>query len=167
MQELDDSLAAARAAVEAMIQTVPHTEPQWAAPSAPGRWSPSQIVEHVALALEASADEIAGRPSRFPNLPRPVRFLARTIFFNRVLRTGSFPKGKTNPAMNPAAGPPTSAAGVARLEAAWGCLSAACTTAAPQNHQVISTIFGRVGLVDYVRFQAQHGALANVPEMAQ
>jgi hypothetical protein len=156
MQDLDDSLAEARAAVDAMIQTVSHAATQWAAPPAPGRWSPSQVVEHVALALEASADDIAGRPSRFPNLPRPIRFLARTFFFDRVLRTGAFPKGKTNPAMNPASGPPTPAAGVARLEAAWECLSATCVTAAAQNHQMTSTIFGRVGLVDYIRFQTQH-----------
>jgi hypothetical protein len=156
MQGLDDSLAEARAAVEAMIQTVHATATQWAAPPAPGRWSPSQIVEHVALALEASADEIAGRPSRFPDLPRPIRFLARTFFFDRVLRTGAFPKGKTNPAMNPASGPPTPAAGVARLEAAWEQLSGTCTTAAAQNLQMTSTIFGRVGLVDYIRFQTQH-----------
>ena len=156
MQDLDDSLAAARAAVEAMIQTVSHTATQWAAPLAPGRWSPSQVVEHVALALEASADEIAGRPSRFPNLPRPIRFLARTFLFDRVLRTGVFPKGRTNPAMNPASGPPSAAAGVARLEAAWERLSATCTTASAQDHQLTSTIFGRVGLVDYIRFQTQH-----------
>jgi hypothetical protein len=156
MQDLDDSLAAARAAVEAMIQTVSHAATQWAAPPAPGRWSPAQVVEHVALALEASADDIAGRPSRFPNLPRPIRFLARTFFFDRVLRTGAFPKGKTNPAMNPASGPPTPAAGVARLEAAWERLSATCATAAAQNHQMTSTLFGRVRLVDYIRFQTQH-----------
>jgi len=58
--------------------------------------------------------------------------------------------------MNPASGPPTPAAGVARLEPAWERLSATCTTAAAQNHQMTSTIFGRVGLVDYIRFQAQH-----------
>jgi hypothetical protein len=142
--------------VEAMIQTAPRTATQWATSPAPGTWSPSQLVEHVALALEASADDIAGRPSRFPNLPRPIRFLARKFLFDRVLRTGAFPKARTNSALNPASGPPTPAAGAARLEAAWGRLSATCATAAARDHQMTSTIFGRVGLVDYIRFQTQH-----------
>ena len=37
------------------------------APRAPGKWSPSQIIEHVARSLEESANMAAGRPSKFPS----------------------------------------------------------------------------------------------------
>jgi hypothetical protein len=154
MPELDDRLAAIRDAVEEMIQTSSASSATWSTPRAPGKWSPSLVVEHVARALEASADDIAGRPSRLPNLPRPLRVLARTMLFDRVVRGRAFPRAKTNPAMNPLTGPATPDEAVARLEEAWRALSAAC--AAAPSHEVTSTVFGRVRLVDYVRFQECH-----------
>jgi len=42
----------------------------------------------------------------------------------------------------------------ARLDAAWRTLSAAC--AAAPSDEVTSMVFGRVRLVDYVRFQEYH-----------
>ena len=117
MADVNMALAASRDAIEQMIQTGERCGPAWAAPRAPGKWSPSQIVEHVARSLEESANMAAGRPSKFPTLPAVVHPIVRGLLFKRVLRKGAFPKAKTNKAMNPASGAATVAEGRVRLEA--------------------------------------------------
>ena len=154
MSELDDAMAGTRAAVDEIIHTAATSPATWTRPRAPGKWSPSQVVEHVARALEASADDIAGRPSNLPNLPRPLRFVARSFLFNRVVRGKPFPRARTNRAMDPAAGPATPADGADRLEAAWAALAAAC--AAAPSAEMTSKTFGPVRLPDYLRFQESH-----------
>src|SRR5437899_729825 len=89
----------------------------WTSPRAPGKWSPSQIVEHVARSLEESANMAAGRPSKFPRLPGVLHPIVRGLLFKRVLRRAAFPKARTNKAMDPASGPATSAEGRTRVEA--------------------------------------------------
>src|SRR4030095_14187030 len=77
-------------------------------PRAPGKWSPSQIVEHVAGGLEEGANVVSGAPS-IPMPPAFLRPLAR-LFFNRILKKGVFPKGfKAHKALNPTSGPATPA----------------------------------------------------------
>src|SRR5947207_10843664 len=118
MADIARALAASKAAVDEMIVVVERTGPSWADPRAPGKWSPSQIVEHVARSLEESANVAAGRPSKFPKLPGLLHPVLRGVVFNRVIRKGTFPSGRTSKAMNPTSGPATPADGRARLEAA-------------------------------------------------
>jgi len=113
-------------------------------------------VEHVARALEESANVAAGRPSKFPNLPAILHPVLRGLVFKRVLKNSAFPKGKTNKAMNPASGPPTPMEGRARLEAAHQKFDKACRELASRDAVIRSTIFGRVGVGDYVRFMELH-----------
>jgi hypothetical protein len=63
MAEIGTALAASRDAIEQLIIAGERTGAAWAAPRASGKWSPSQIVEHVARSLEESANMAAGRPS--------------------------------------------------------------------------------------------------------
>jgi hypothetical protein len=156
MNELAESLRTTRAAVDDMVRTAHEAAARWSTPRAPGKWTPAQVVEHVARALEASAADIAGQPTRFPTLPRPVRVLVRTLFFRRVLRTGTFPRARTNPAMNPPSGPATPAEGALRLHAAWRTLEQAATRCAERSDEITSVMFGRVRLADYVAFQGHH-----------
>src|SRR5262247_3683430 len=104
MADLDSALAASREAVEHLIVSGERTGPAWVVARAPGKWSPSQIVEHVARSLEESANMAAGRPSKFPRLPAVAHPVVRGLLFKRVLRKAAFPKAKTNKAMDPAAG---------------------------------------------------------------
>ena len=60
---------------------------------APGKWSPSQVVEHVGLVLEESANVVSGTPSKFPTLPAFVRPMVRRLLFNRVLKKRGIPPG--------------------------------------------------------------------------
>ena len=102
MANINTALAASKDAIEQVIEAGERTGPAWTAPRAPGKWSPSQIVEHLARSLEESANMAAGRPSKFPKLPAVVHPVVRGLLFKRVLRRAAFPKARTNKAMNPA-----------------------------------------------------------------
>ena len=55
MSDLDLSLAGVHAAVAEFLATGDAAEATWTMPRAPGKWSPSQVVEHVARIMEESA----------------------------------------------------------------------------------------------------------------
>ena len=55
MADINTALAASKDALEQLIVTCERRASAWAAARAPGKWSPSQIVEHVARSLEESA----------------------------------------------------------------------------------------------------------------
>jgi hypothetical protein len=128
----------------------------WTAPRAPGKWSPSQIVEHVARSIEESANVASGRPSKFPNFPAPLRPVIRGLLFRRVLKKAAFPKAKTNKAMDPARGPATPSEGRDRLLAAHKQFEDACRQLASRGEPMRTTTFGVVGVEDYVRFMEIH-----------
>ena len=156
MTEIDIALAASKQAIDQLIASGERCGAAWAAPRATGKWSPSQIVEHVARSLEESARMAVGRPSKFPTLPAVVHPVVRILLFKRVLRQGAFPRAKTNKAMNPESGPPTAAEGRVRLEAAHDAFAATCRQLASHDGRMRTTIFGVVFLVDYVRFMELH-----------
>jgi len=140
--DIESALAASRTAADQLIANASSSGRAWDAPCAPGKWSPSQIVEHVTRSYEASVNVAAGQPSAFPNMPALVHPLLR-IVFRRILRRGVFPKGRTTKAMNPAAGVATSAEGRTRTVAAGR---------APIN----TPMFGAVAVEDFVRFMELH-----------
>ncbi len=156
MADINAALAASKDAVEQLIAKGERCGPAWTVPCAPGKWSPSQIVEHVARSLEESAHMAAGRASKFPRLPAVVQPLARALLFKRVLRKGAFPKTKTTQAMNPRRGPATAAEGRVRLETAHQKFDEACRQVASQGGRMRTTIFGSVAIEDYVRFMELH-----------
>src|SRR2546426_12135860 len=109
MADINAVLGAGKEAIDQLIVAGERTGAAWTASRAPGKWSPSQIVEHVARALEESANVAAGRPSKFPKLPAVLHPVVRALLFKRVLKKAAFPKAKTNKALEPASGPATPA----------------------------------------------------------
>jgi hypothetical protein len=91
MADVNDVLAANRAAFMDLLAAAERSAATWTTPRAPGKWSPSQVVEHVARGLEESVNVVSGTPS-IPMPPAFLRPLAR-LFFNRILKKGVFPKG--------------------------------------------------------------------------
>ena len=156
MADVNAALTASKEAVDQLIAAGEGTGPAWTTPRAPGKWSPSQIVEHVARALEESAHVAAGRASKFPKIPAVLHPVVRGLLFKRVLRKAGFPKAKTNKAMDPATGPPTPAEGRARLETAHKQFDEACRQLAASGGSMRTTTFGVVGVEDYVRFMEIH-----------
>ena len=156
MPDINVAPAASKEAIDQLIVAGERTGPAWTAPRAPGKWSPSQIVEHVARSLEESANMAAGRPSKFPRLPAVIHPVVRGLLFKRVLRKAAFPKAKTNKAMDPASGPATPGEGRVRLETAHQKFAEACRQTASHGERVRTTIFGAVPVEDYVRFMELH-----------
>ena len=156
MADLSSILAAHRAAADDLLVTASRAGMSWSDARAAGKWSPAQIVEHVARSLEESANVVAGAPSKFPTFPAFVRPIVRGVFFNRVLRNGAFPKARTTKAFDPATGPTTPAEGRQRLDGALAKFDQACRTRAASGQQVSSTLFGQVSVTDFARFLEVH-----------
>jgi hypothetical protein len=126
MADVNDALAANRAAVVDLVAAAERSAATWTTPRAPGKWSPSQVVEHVAGGLDEAANIVAGAPS-LPMPPAFLRPLLRLLFFNRILKKGVFPKGfKAHTAMNPASGPATPAQARVRVEGALARFDQEC-----------------------------------------
>jgi hypothetical protein len=156
MDTLNRELHEMRTAAGDLLEACQRAGSVWSAPRAPGKWSPAQVVEHVARALDESSNTLDGLPTKFPTFPTVVRTIARTVFFNRVLKNSRFPNARTTKPMNPAFGPADVAAGRARLDAAVDRFDAACRRRLATDPMMSSTLFGRVPVADYARFQMLH-----------
>ena len=156
LSDLQSSLTVARVAVDEMIATAAACAVAWAVPAAPKKWSPAQVTEHVARSLEEAAVDLTGLRSKMPNLPWPLRFVARKLLFERVLARGVFPRAKTNKAMDPETGPESPSAASLRLVAAWRTFAEACRVRSADSSFAASRTFGAVPLADVVRFQEIH-----------
>jgi hypothetical protein len=154
MPDTANDLVGLHSAVEDFLNALDDCADVWAVPVRPGKWSPSQILEHVARSLEESGKDMLGQRSKLPQLPAPLRFLARHLGFNRVLKKEAIPAGaKANRALNPLEGPPTPSAGQDRLRSAWHEFEQAWGR---MDGPARSRLFGTVPASDYVRFQEIH-----------
>ncbi len=97
MADIDTAFAANRDAVEQLIRAGEQSGAAWIAPRAPGKWSPSQILEQIVRALEEFLNMATGPPSKVPMPLAVVRPSVRLRFFKRVLRKAAFPKGYKAP----------------------------------------------------------------------
>ena len=159
MADIDTALAASRDAVEQMIRAGEQSAAAWNTPRAPGKWSPSQVVEHIASGLDEAANVAAGRPTIPMPIPAVVQMMIRPIagfFFRRALRTATFPTGyKSHKAFNRASGPATPDEGRIRLETAHQKYDEACRRIAAVGRPM-KTPFGSVPIEDLVRWTERH-----------
>jgi hypothetical protein len=159
MPDLDSILAANRAAVEDLLTVAEHTGHAWTTPRAPGKWSPAEVAEHVARSLEEAANVVSSRPSKLPTLPGFVRPVVGYLL-RRIVKSGKFPKAKTNRAMNPTGSGPAVPASPAdartRLYAALAAFERDCRARVASGRPVESPAFGVVSVEDYARFTELH-----------
>ena len=156
MPDIDRPLAGVGAAVAELVAAAERVGVAWAKPRAPGKWSPSQVVEHVARIMEESANVASGKPSKFPTIPFLLRPIVRVLVFKRTLWRNAFPKMKASDAFVPVAGSATPADGRDRLQGALTLFDKACRARAASGQEVASTIFGAVPVADFARFQELH-----------
>ena len=156
MPDIDRPLAGLGAAVAELIAAAERVGVAWTKPRAPGKWSPSQVVEHVARIMEESANVASGNPSKFPTIPFFLRPIVRFLVFKRTLWRNAFPKMKASDAFVPVAGSATPADGRVRLQGALTRFEQACRARAASGQDVASTIFGAVPVADFARFQELH-----------
>jgi hypothetical protein len=153
--DLQSALHTHREAVNAFLAaagTVPSA--QWAKPRAPGKWSPGQVTEHVALAYEVNRGVLHGT-ARTAAAPRLLRPLIRRFLLNPVLRRGGFFPGSKSPKVfRPGASPAPPDELLARLQAATTSFEKDATAAAAPT--IDHPFFGRLPLVDFVRLQEIH-----------
>ena len=155
MADINDVLADNRAAVLDLAAAAGRSAATWTTPRAPGKWSPSQVVEHVVRGLEEAANVVSGTPS-IPMPPAFLRLLAR-LFFYWILKKGAFPNGfKAHKAMNPTTGPATPAEARVRLEGALARFDQECRRWVASGQHNVCTGFGTVSVEDFVRFNAIH-----------
>jgi len=158
MHDLQSTINDNRQAVAAFLTSagaVPQSA--WTRPRAPGKWSPGQVAEHVAIAYEIALAILNGTFSA-RGAPRVLRPLIRTIVFRPVMKTGRFKEGVKAPApFLPTATPASVADLAARLQAAAGAFEKELEAAARMGRTSVDhPFFGRVPLSDYSRLQAIH-----------
>jgi hypothetical protein len=156
MPDTEPPLAGVHAAVAGLVAAAERVGAAWTTPRAPGKWSPSQVVEHVARIMEESANVAANRPSKFPTIHFLLRPIVRLLVFKRTLWSRAFPKMKAIDAFVPATGSVTPADGCIRLKGALTRFEQACRARAASGQDVASSIFGHVSVADFARFQELH-----------
>ena len=156
MSDLDLSLTGLHGAVAAFLAAADAAGAKWTDPRVPGKWSPSQIGEHVTRIMEESAAVVSGAPSKFPTIPIVLRPIVRVLVFRRVLRRNAFFKMRAVEAFDPAAGSATPVEGRVRLEEVLVRFNQACRGRAASGQDVASTIFGAVSVADFAKFQELH-----------
>ena len=128
----------------------------WDRPSAPGKWSPAQVADHVAIVYEVGRKLMEGT-ARDPSAPRWLRPLFRLMVRATILRTGRFPRSRTANAFEPASRPPSRDVLSDRIEAASRAFEERAAQQAQGGGGTFDhPAFGRFGVSDYVRFQAHH-----------
>lgn len=158
MPALDDALVANREAAKRFLATAHAVaREKWAAPVAPGKWSPAQITEHVALSTEVALKAIKGDPS-MGSIPSFLRWLPRKLGFDPTIKKGRFPEKQRGPAIfKPSDAHTSYDISAARFERAIADLeSHARELARAGTHAFEHSFFGRVAIADYVKFNALH-----------
>ena len=158
MTEIEDVVAENRKATEnflAMARAVP--KEKWEQPVAPGKWSPAQIVDHIAVTTEVALKAIKGDPS-MGSIPKFLRFLPRKLGFDPTIKKGRFPEKQRGPAVfAPSTGHPSYDASVEKLNRAIVALETHVRGVMAQNqHSFEHSFFGRVSIPDYIRFGTLH-----------
>ena len=129
---------------------------QWEQPVAPGKWSPGQIAEHLALTYEVARQVLHGTSSMRP-LPAFVRPVARFVL-RRALKKGKFPRGgKAVKGFIPGDGPAERDVVLQRLTAAVDAFIKDYDAAAREGRTTLQhPAFGTIALRDYVLFSDLH-----------
>jgi hypothetical protein len=154
MPDLHPSLESHREAVDAFLRTAREVPAgRWAEPRASGKWSPGQVVEHVARAYEVNRAVLHGRASM--SAPRWLRPLIRKFLLMPVLRHGRFIPGSKSPGVfRPGPSPAPPAELIGRLAAAAAAFES--DAAALGTDTLDHPFFGRLALGDFVRLQEIH-----------
>lgn len=157
MATLEEAFAAQRAAADSFTRAaraVP--DAMWNVPRAPGKWSPAQVADHVAVSTRVAHDTMAGKPV-MRGIPAFLRWLPRMLFFNKVLSSG-FPATSKAPAVfAPAHEPMPRGDLLARLDTDTAAFESGVRAAARGGAtQFEHMFFGRIAFADYVTFNALH-----------
>lgn len=92
-REMEAGLSALHEAAAEFTEAVLATpEEAWCSECAPGKWSPSEITEHLSLSYETHLAELRGGPGLRIRIKGIKRLLLRLLVLPKLLRTGRFPR---------------------------------------------------------------------------
>jgi len=122
-----------------------------------GKWSPAQVVDHVAGALELSARGFQARAEKPPMARRP-RTVRQRFFLVLVFGTGLFPRGRRAPDGTVPAERPDRAATEQRLRAAVAVFLGLEQRLARRAHDLYlkHPVFGDLNLGEWMTFHVRH-----------
>jgi hypothetical protein len=158
MAEIEDVIAENRKAIEHFLAAARKVPPEkWAQPVAPGKWSPAQIVDHIAVTTEVALKAINGDAS-MGSIPKFLRFIPRKLGFDPTITRGRFPEKQRGPAVfAPSKGNPSYETSVEKLNRAMAALETHVRgRMAKGEHFFEHSFFGRVSIPDYIRFGTLH-----------
>lgn len=147
-------IEANRRAVSAFAEAVRAIAPaRWATPRGPGKWSPSQVTEHVVLTYEQSRRMLEGTFVG-PAKPWFRQLLARRLGLPPLFKRGAFGKGPIRGPdfIEPSDAPPSSAVLLDRLEQVARALEQRLADPSGKVVTVVHPIFGRLPLTDLLHF---------------
>jgi hypothetical protein len=153
--DLNAAIAENQGRVNDFIAVAKSVGGMWNAPVRPEKWSPAQVSEHIHIAYLESTDVVNGVAQRFPKFPGLLRWVARMMAFDQVMKTGGkFRPVKTFKDFNPSNIPANPDEAAARIRAASAAFEQAIrgVNASAVNHP----LFGKLALPEYVRFQGYH-----------
>ncbi len=124
----------------------------------PGKWSPAEIVDHLATAMENSAKGFASRVDKPPMRRRP-RSVAQRLAHVALLGVGWFPRGRKAPETTRPAARPDRAATERRLRAgveAFLDLERRLVPARASDLFLKHPVLGDLTLPEFMRFHVRH-----------
>ena len=158
MSDLDTAIADNHQAVDEFTGAARAVDPtRWTLPRAEGKWSPAQVVEHVALTYEYSR-AVLNNSAPGPAAPRFLRPLVRRFFVKPVLKRGSFkPNGKAPTMFQPSSSPEGPIDLLVRLETAVRLFENELRASDRSGRSTLDhPFFGAMPVTDYLRLQAIH-----------
>jgi Protein of unknown function (DUF1569) len=157
MTELETAIAENRTAVEEFIARARGIDAaEWSVPRGEGKWSPAQIVEHLAIVYEYNRKVVTGDAGG--GAPRFLQPLARWFIVDRTLKAGRFTRSGRAPGIfQPSAAPPAAAVVLERLTKALAGFESDMRSGHPEaRHTVRHPFFGPIPTINYLRLQAIH-----------
>ena len=157
MTEIETAIADNRAAVEEFIAAARGVDAgKWGTPLAEGKWSPAQIVEHLAIVYEYNRKVVTGTAGK--GAPKFLQPLAKWFVVTKTLKAGGFTrKGRAPGIFQPTAAPAAAVPLLARLATALSGFENDIRSGHPEaRHNVAHPFFGKLPTVDYLRLQAIH-----------
>ena len=133
------------------------TSERWRAPRAPGKWSPAEISEHLALAYEVGLTELRGGPSAEIRTGFWQRLVLRWLVMPKLLAGGTLTRAVQAPReiRHPVAG--DQVATLVRLERLAETLERELDSAAARGPvRFTHPYFGALGAVQALGFLAFH-----------
>ena len=130
----------------------------WSVPIKQASWTPAQVVEHIAITTEVAAGVVRGEGfGKVPFVMPLFRPMLR-IWYNGVLKRGAFPaQSKGPPVFKPSDSPPSLEPSLERLARAGEVAGSTIRDFVAKGGETFKhPVFGKLDVVDYVRFGAIH-----------